>query len=225
MLSRHARTEWLTILAIGLVLTVALFYVGLWYVAVPAAVLAIGGALFFRDPTRRTPTQRGLIISPCDGRVSSIHEIEHCDDLDGPAVCVRIFISLLNVHITRSPCHGRLVSLEHKPGKHRSTLNPQSMEDNESLYGVMHHPTTGKPVIAMRWVAGLVARTICCTVASGDILQRGERTGLIKLGSTMEVILPKTRGLRLEVCKSERVTGGQTIIARVPKAPVGSDDG
>jgi len=220
MLSRHARTEWLTILGIGAALLVALIVVGLWYLGILAALLALAVALFFRDPYRRTPTQRGLIVSPCDGRISSIHHLDHDPSLDGPAICVRIFISLLNVHITRSPCHGQVVTLTHKPGDHRSALNPDSLEGNESLHALMHHPTTGRPVIAMRWVAGMLARTIHCSCDEGDILQRGERTGLIKLGSTMELILPKEDEPRIEVVKGEKVVGGQTIIARVEKSPV-----
>jgi len=220
MLSRHARTEWLTILGIGAALLVVLCVVGVWYIGVVAALLAFAVSLFFRDPYRRTPTQRGLIVSPCDGRVSSIHEIEHDPALDGPAICIRVFISLLDVHITRSPCHGQIVSLTHKPGDHCSLLNPESMDGNESLHALMHHPTTGKPVIAMRWIAGMVARTIHCTCQEGDILQRGTRTGLIKLGSSMEIILPKEDLPRIEIVKGERVTGGQSIIARVEKAPV-----
>ena len=123
MLSPYAKYEWLTITAIGLLLTTASFVVGWWWLIflilpVTAALLA-----FFRDPSRKTPSQRGAMIAPADGRISSIHEVEHFEPFEGPATCIRIFLSVLDVHINRSPCHGHVKSVAHKPGDHKNALS------------------------------------------------------------------------------------------------------
>ncbi|HEX7010877.1 MAG TPA: phosphatidylserine decarboxylase, partial [Phycisphaeraceae bacterium] len=87
MLSAYARKEWLTNLAIGLLLSFTLSVVGLWWLAILMVIATIAAIAFFRDPERRIPTQRGAIVAPADGRISSIHNLEHFEPLDGPAVC------------------------------------------------------------------------------------------------------------------------------------------
>jgi len=177
MLSPHARNEWLTIAGLGVLLSVTAGVFGLWW-AVPLCVIAaIAGLLFFRDPDRAIPSQRNAVVAPADGRVSSVHEIEHFEPFDGPATCIRIFLSVFDVHINRCPCHGRVRSITHKPGEHRNALNPDSAEVNENNLIVLEHPVKGHPVAAVRQIAGLLARTVVCTVEEQAILQRGQRIG------------------------------------------------
>ena len=131
MLSSYGRREWMTIAAIGLMVTVTCLIIQ-WTIA---AVLAAAGTLallsFFRDPRRVVPADRNVMVSPADGRITSVHEVEHFDAFDGPALCIRIFMSVLNVHVNRSPCHAVVRSTTHQDGKHISALNPQSAEQNE----------------------------------------------------------------------------------------------
>lgn len=213
MLSGYARNEWLTIIAVGLMLSVATFLVGLWGVSVLVVVASLALVLFFRDPQRRVPTQRGAIVAPADGRVSSVHRVEHFEPFHEPAVCVRIFLSVLDVHINRSPCHGEIVSITHKAGQHLNALNPDSAEANESNLLVMVHPIRRQPVAAVRQVAGLLARTIVCAVNEGQVVQRGERIGLIKLGSTTELYLPESLGPDVQVQQGQKVLAGRTVVA------------
>lgn len=213
MLSNFGKREWLTILATGSILTVSCLMAGWWLTAL-VVILATGAALsFFRDPKRITPTQRGVMISPADGRVSSIHQMDHFEPFDGPATCIRIFLSVLNVHVNRSPCHGWVQSIRHKPGQHLNALNPESAEVNESNLIVLRHPTHRHPVAAVRQVAGLIARKIVCGVAEGQIVQRGQRIGMIKFGSTTELYIPQNARPEVSVQQGQRVFAGTTILA------------
>lgn len=236
MLSKHAKLECITIAAVGFMLSVAVVLIGLWWL-VPVIVIATFALLaFFRDPERRTPTQRGVMVAPSDGRISSIHEIEHFEPLDGPAVCVRIFMSVLDVHINYSPYHTAVESITHTPGEHLNTLKPESAEDNESNLLVLVHPNREYKMAAVRQVAGMLARTIVCHVHEEQVIQRGQRIGLIKLGSTTELYIRKDLSPRLQVKEGQRVTGGVTvcaqitpkegaaIIARPEDAPVKTED-
>ncbi|MEX0886110.1 MAG: phosphatidylserine decarboxylase [Phycisphaeraceae bacterium] len=213
MLSGYARNEWMTILAIGLVLTVTLAVVQWWVVAVVCVLATLALLSFFRDPHRRPPTQRGVVVAPADGRVSSIHELEHFEPLDGPATCIRIFLSVLDVHVNRSPLHGEVVSVHHKPGQYRNALNPESAEVNAATTTVLVHPIRRYPIAAVRQVSGMLARTIVCNARAGKVLQRGEKYGIIKLGSTTELYLPRDLVQRVEVQPGQKVKAGLTVVA------------
>ncbi len=220
MLSPQARNEWLTITGLGVLLSVAAGVFGIWWLIPVLLIATLAGLLFFRDPDRAIPSQRNAVVAPADGRVSSVHEIEHFEPFDGPATCIRIFLSVLDVHINRCPCHGRVRSITHKPGLHRNALNPDSAEVNENNLIVLEHPVKGHPVAAVRQVAGLLARTVVCTVKEQAILQRGQRIGLIKLGSTTEVYLPATLRPQVSVQTGQKVSGAVTVIAMItPLSP------
>lgn len=215
LLSPYARNEWLTILVIAALLSIVAVVLGYW----PLMFLLMGAALvlvlFFRDPNRITPTQRGIMVAPADGVVSSVHELDHFEPLGGPATCVRIFLSVFDVHINRSPCHGRAVSITHKPGQHLNAMNPDSAEVNESNLIVLEHPIRGYPLAAVRQVAGLFARTIYCALEEDTTVQRGQRIGIIKLGSTTELYIPKTISPQVVVSKGQKVKAGVTILVNV----------
>ena len=215
MLSGYGKNEWLTIILIGLLLVIAAATLQWWWLVVLLVIAIVALLSFFRDPERRVPTQRGAVVAPADGLVSSIHELDHFEPFGGPAVCVRIFLSVLDVHVNRSPCHGSVESITYKAGDHRNALNPESAEDNESNLIVLVHPIRRYPVAAVRQVAGMIARTIVCAVREEQVLQRGQRLGMIKLGSTTELYLPKELKPRLNVQQGQKVKGGLTVLAYV----------
>lgn len=215
MLSPYARKEWLTICAIGVLLLIAAVVAGWWIAAAIVVIATIALLLFFRDPARRTPSQRGVVVSPADGRISSIHRLDHFEPLGGPALCIRVFLSVLDVHVNRSPCHGRVTKVTHKPGQHLNALNPRSAEDNESVLITLAHPVKDHPVAAVRLIAGLLARTVHCGVKIDDTLQRGQKIGIIKLGSTAELYLPLTLAPEPAVEQGQKVKGGLTVLANV----------
>jgi len=215
MLSKHAKPECVTIAAVGLMLSVAVVIVDLWWLALVILPLAAALLMFFRDPERRTPTQRGVMVAPADGRVSSVHEIEHFEPIDGPAVCVRIFLSVFDVHVNYSPYHTTVESITHTPGQHLNALKPESAEGNENNLLVLIHPNRRYRMAAVRQVAGMLARTIVCHVREDQVLQRGQRIGLIKLGSTVELYISQQLAPQLRVQEGQKVTGGVTVIAQI----------
>lgn len=202
----------MTIIAIGAMLAVTLVAIGWWWLALVVVAVTLAVLTFFRDPPRRIPTERHVMVSPADGRVTSIHEVERFDPFDGPAVCIRIFLSVLNVHVNRSPCHAVVASMQHGDGAHLSALNPRSAEENEWHLIVLRHPAHQGHVAAVRQVAGQLARTIVCGVESEQVVQRGERIGMILLGSTTELYVPTASGPRVRVSQGQRVRGGSTVL-------------
>ena len=213
MLSNYGKREWQTILVIGLMLIAASLIASLWWAAGTITLLTLALLAFFRDPNRRSPSQRGVVVCPGDGRVSSIHHLEHFEPLGEPVWCVRIFLSLFDVHVNRCPCHAVVESIRHKSGEHRNAMNPRSAEDNESNLLILAHPTQRYRIAAVRQVAGMLARSIVCGVKEQQIIQRGQRFGMIKLGSTIELYLPDSLEPRLQVQEGEYVYGGVTVAA------------
>ncbi len=218
MLSSYGKGEWSMILLIGGMIIATLLFFKMWIAAAVMILVVIALLAFFRDPRRDSPVQRNIMVSPADGKVSSIHEVEHYEPFGEPATCVRIFLSVLDVHVNRSPCHGQVVSIDSKPGKFMNALNPQSAEVNESVTMLMVHPNRRYPVCAVRQVAGAIARRIVCGAELNQILQRGERFGMIKFGSTTELYLPASSNPQVQVKLGEYVWGGETVLAQI--APV-----
>ena len=213
MLTGYGKREWSIILAVGVPAAAILFYFH-WFIPAGLVVLAVLALLsFFRDPHRTIPPDRGAMVSPADGVVSSIHELENFPPLGERAVCIRIFLSVLNVHINRSPCHCQVGPITPKPGTYRDARNPASAATNESNLIVLLTPTGRRPIAAVRQVSGAIARRIVCGIAAGQVLQRGQRLGMIKFGSTTELYLPQSSQPRVNVTKGQRVYGGTTILA------------
>ena len=170
----------------------------------PAAVLAVLAALvvwFYRDPDRTAPDGDGLFISPADGRVVEISEAEH--PFTGPSVKVGIFMNVLSVHVNRAPCMGRVDYLEYVPGRKIAAFAPKASEVNErNLVGL----STPYGPILMVQIAGLLARRIVCRLRRGEVLEAGQRYGMIRLGSRVDIYLPKD--VRLLAKHGDKVYAG-----------------
>ena len=215
-LSPLGKREWLTTLLIAAVLIGLFIWLKIWWAIAIVAVIAFCLCAFFRDPERNIPVRRNIMVAPADGVISSIHEVENFELFGGEgATCVRIFLSVLDVHINRSPCHGIVGPITGKQGKYLNALNPESAEVNTWSMFPLLHPTKKHPVAAVRQVSGMIARTIVCTAKEGDILQRGERFGLIKFGSTTELYVPRSFQPKVLVQKGQRVWGGETEMIEV----------
>jgi phosphatidylserine decarboxylase len=216
MLSGYGKREWIAILAAGVVVAAPLLYLHYFWCAAGTLVLVLALLSFFRDPPRKTPPDPGAMVSPADGVVSSIHEVDPYPPLGEPAVCVRIFLSVLNVHVNRSPCAAQVGPITYQTGTFRNALDPDSARTNESNLIVLHSTEGARPIAAVRQVSGAIARRIVCGVTRGRVLRRGQRFGMIKFGSTTELYLPRSAHPRIEVTKGQRVYGGVTILAFVP---------
>lgn len=165
-------------------------------------------AFFFRDPERSTPPGSNLCISSGDGKVVAIEEVE--DEWVGKAVQVSVFLSIFNVHINRMPCSGKIVSAEHRPGKFQLAFLDKASEDNEHTV-IRIDGSDFK--MAVKQIAGFVARRIVCRLEPGQSVTAGERFGLIRFGSRMDHILPS--GSEVKVQLGDRVRAGETIIGVV----------
>ena len=185
------------------VVVVLLTHVWAWS-ALPL-LLAAFFLWFFRDPERQIPAGAGLIVSPGDGLVTETVTIE---TPAGPRQRISIFLSVFNVHVNRAPIAGVLARVEYKKGKYLNAMNPASAERNEQNIVTVRE---GEVEVIFKQIAGLLARRIVFSLKEGERVERGQRVGLIKFGSRVDVILPADA--RLSVKPGDRVQGGASVLA------------
>lgn len=185
----------------------------LGFLALGAGVVSGLLVWFFRDPWRFVPVEPDVIISPADGKIAEIVDIED-PWVGGPAVRIGIFLSIFNVHINRAPCAAKVIGISYKPGKMLNALRPESARENERLELRMQETAAPWRCFRVVQITGAIARRIVCDSKSGDTLFRGEKFGMIKLGSRTEIVIPKEDGLEILVDVGDKVQAGSTIFAR-----------
>lgn len=223
---RIASEGWREILIAGFVLGAGAVGAGLWTwpAAVPFVAVWLGVLAFFRDPRRENRFEPGALCSPADGTITEITELHNgYGPITRPAVRIGMFLSLFNVHVNRAPCSGKVRSVTHKPGEFLDARRPDSSERNESNTLVIDPPPPMPGPVVVRQVTGFLARRIVCHARPGQILNAGERFGLIKFGSRTELILPQGEGLQIRVKVGDRVRAGLTILASYKVAGKGTD--
>ena len=174
-------------------------------------VLTIWCALFFRDPVRVTPVREGLVVAPADGRISLVTQALPPAELglgDSPLPRVSIFMSVFNCHVNRSPVSGRIDRIAYRPGAFINAELDKASEDNERNSLVI---SSAQGRIGVIQIAGLVARRIVSFVREGQIIGAGERFGLIRFGSRLDVFLPE--GTKPLVAEGQTAIAGETILA------------
>lgn len=179
-----------------------------WGWAVPPLLLAAFFLWFFRDPHRTVPSERGLVVSPADGKVTQVARIR---TPDGERLRISIFLSVFDVHVNRSPVEGVLREVRYKRGEYLNAMNPVCAERNEQNLAVVDC-IDGYQVSFIQ-IAGLLARRIVFNKKPGDYLERGERVGLIKFGSRTDILLPGNAEPLVQ--PGHRVRGGASILARI----------
>ena len=193
------------------VVTLILFWIAdpLGWIGVVATAWC---AYFFRDPDRVTPLREGLVISPADGRISAIEQVTPPAELDlGPAPRIRVsvFMNVFDCHVNRAPVAGRIVGMTYVPGKFLNAELDKASEDNER--SAMTLEMADEVRIGVIQIAGLVARRIVTFVKEGEPLSVGERFGLIRFGSRVDIYLPP--GKEPHVAIGQRAIAGETVIA------------
>ena len=182
-------------------------------------MVTIWVATFFRDPIRTTPTDPNLIIAPADGLVTMIVRVpappELAGELSGEFTRVSIFMSVFDVHINRSPIAGTIRKIAYIPGKFLNADLDKASEDNERQHFLVEREDGVK--IAFTQIAGLVARRIMAFVAEGDRVVSGERIGLIRFGSRVDVFLPAGTGS--QILLGQRAIAGETILGEIGVDP------
>lgn len=185
--------------------------------ALAAPFAALGGfmAYFFRDPERRVPQDPDAVVSPADGRVMIAGPSDDRWAPPGSWQQVTIFLSPLDVHINRTPVRGRVTRVDYRRGKFLPAYNEGANENELNEVWIDHN---GRPVV-FRQVVGILARRIVCRVQEGQHLERGERVGLMRFGSRMDVFMPMEAELHVRV--GDRVIGGETILATLGRSSAG----
>ena len=220
-LTPYGLRVWLPIL-LGMVALSALFaWLGWWWAMWLAVAIGLALLSFFRDPIRRVKTDlpEGTMLSPADGAISAVLDVPHHKAVDGPAKIIRIFLSVLNVHVNRSPYDATVVSMEHTPGKFLNAQTEESAKLTECNLIRLKIALNGhEEIIGVRQVSGMLARAIVCPIKAGDRLKRGQKFGMIKFGSTTELILPRPNDVTVYVKKGDKVKGGVTVLATLKPA-------
>ncbi|WP_040838651.1 phosphatidylserine decarboxylase [Nocardia brevicatena] len=206
---------------------------GLPFVAAPLAAAVLGGkrrwvrraglvaaaacAAFFRHPRRVPPNRRGVVVAPADGEVALVDTAVPPAELglgDRPLPRVSIFLSVLDVHVQRTPVSGTIRAVRHQRGQFRSADLPEASTVNERNSMVIE-TMTGQRVVVVQ-IAGLLARRIVCDAVPGDVLTIGDTYGLIRFGSRVDTYFPE--GTELLVDLGQRTIGGETVLAVLPSA-------
>ena len=190
------------------IVTALLFAFGWKNTAVVSLALTLFVLYFFRDPERTVPQSAGAVVSPADGRVIVVKDIFEPTYLKQEVKQISIFLSVFNVHVNRSPISGTVETVKYNPGKfHVASVDKASL-DNEQTAMVI---SDGKHKVLVKQIAGLIARRIVCYAEPGDAIRTGERYGLIRFGSRVDIFLPRDADLKVKI--GDRVTGARDIIA------------
>jgi phosphatidylserine decarboxylase len=190
-----------------------------WYTGAAVLVfLALFVFSFFRDPERVIPTDSGAVVSPGDGRVVVVTDEEH---QGRPGKRVSIFLAVWNVHVNRSPAAGTIAKLEYRPGKFLAAMRERaSLENEQNVFTLSTDPGE----IVFKQIAGLIARRVVSWKKAGEKVARGERIGLVRFGSRVDLWVPKEAEILVRV--GENVKGGSSVLARWPvHATAGKLDG
>jgi phosphatidylserine decarboxylase len=177
-----------------------------------AVLLTVWIAYFFRDPPRVTPLREGLVVAPADGRISAIERVRPPPELglgDSPRIRISTFLSIFDVHINRVPVAGRIARSVYVPGRFLNAALDKASDENERRALVI--ATDSGAEIGVVQIAGLIARRIVTFAGEGDDVGIGQRFGLIRFGSRVDLYLPPERGALVAV--GQRAVGGETIMA------------
>lgn len=180
------------------------------YWAIAPVVLACYFAYFFRNPQRTVPQDDSLLVSPADGRVMEVVPLENDDFVKEPCNKVVIFLSVFDVHINRSPMEGEIKCQQYVCGRFKPAYKDSvGFENERHMIGIENENLQ----VTVTQIAGILARRIVSWVTLDDVLDKGERYGLIRFGSCTEIVMPKN--VAVQVKKGDKVIGGETIIGRV----------
>jgi phosphatidylserine decarboxylase len=169
-------------------------------------LLCAGVAYFFRDPERQIPAEAGVVVSPADGRIMEVTE----EALEGrPGRRISIFLAIWDVHVNRSPMAGRFGEVEYRPGRFYNAMRSRASVDNEQN---IIHLQTERGEMVFKQIAGAIARRVVCWKRPGDTVKLGERIGLIRFGSRMDVWLPLDAEIVARA--GQHVSGGVSVLAR-----------
>lgn len=199
------------ILVFAFITLIVMLFGKLWIAAIPFA-LTLFMLFFFRDPERITPQDRGVFYSPADGKIIFIGENEENELLNNRAIEISIFMSPFDVHVNRAPCDGMVRDIKHYRGKFLAAFRQDSSILNEHITMLLE---TEYGKIVVRQVAGFLARRAVCRVKTGDGLKQGQRFGIIKFSSRLDIFLPLNTQIKVKL--NDKVKAGESILGMIDK--------
>jgi phosphatidylserine decarboxylase len=206
-----AEARWiLAVLAAGWLISLALAPVG----SIFFAALILFTFYFFRDPERTPPAGENIAVSPADGVVTTIDEVDEDEFLKTKVRRIGIFLSVLDVHVNRAPIAGEVTHSEHKPGGFFDARDPRCSILNQSRSWVIAGPVA---TVMVKQITGAIARRICPWAVVGDKLTRGERFGMIRFGSRTELFFPMDAEVLIKL--GDRLVGGETAVVKFQEKP------
>jgi phosphatidylserine decarboxylase len=208
----------LTVLCVGLAVAV---HPICWLPAAACGALFLFVVSFFRDPERVPPADIDAVVSPADGKVTQVEEVDDPDFPGGRAFRVSIFLSVFNVHVNRAPRPGRVAALRYFPGAFLDARHNECAVRNEQFWTDFTDARTGQ-LVRVKQVAGAIARRIVCWVREAEEVQVGERYGMIKFGSRTDVLVPAGTQRDVTIKVGDKVTGGKSVLFRVTPPGTGS---
>ncbi|MHC4149431.1 MAG: phosphatidylserine decarboxylase [Planctomycetota bacterium] len=203
-------------------LVAAVLFVPLWATVTIEAVLAailVWILAFFRDPERRCPVERNLLLAPADGRVTDVEVVEEDGFIGGPAVRIGIFLNIFDVHINRAPCNVKVEKITYRRGRYRNAMTAESGRVNESNDLWLVRTDGPGEKLLVRQISGAIARRIVCAAREGQELAGGEKFGMIKFGSRTELYVPVSDSVKCLVERGDKVKAGLSPLVRYIKCP------
>lgn len=214
MIAREGYSTIAGVAAVSVIVSIAASYLNHWsaYLIIGAAVILTGLIIyFFRDPERDVPADNNVILAPADGKVVQVKEVNEKKYLRGKATQISIFLSPLDVHVNRVPAAGTIEYLEYHPGAYLMAWDPRASELNERAdFGLLH--ASGIKIL-FRQITGFMARRIVFHINKGDRVEAGQRFGMMKFGSRMDILVPSDMNVRVN--RDDKTVGGETILALI----------
>jgi phosphatidylserine decarboxylase len=201
-------------LTAGLAAGALLLHWTLWIICAAALAAWLEIAWFFRDPERSIPSDPQALVSPADGTVTHVEEVDDPDFPSGRALRISIFLSIFNVHVNRLPRDGRVMALRYFPGAFLDARHAECARRNEQLWIDVEEPS-GR-LVRVKQISGAIARRIVCWLKLGEEVRKGERLGMIKFGSRTDVLLAAAYSPEVLVKVGDVVHGGATALLRFP---------
>lgn len=187
---------------------------GVYLIEAVLAVILVWLLAFFRDPYRRSPADKNLLLAPADGKITDIGIVEKSDFIDGPALKIGIFLSVFNVHVNRAPCNVKVEKITYKKGKYKDARDTQASRINECNELGLIRTDSPEDRMVLRQISGAIARRIVCAASEGQEFTGGEKFGMIKFGSRTELYVPNRENVKSLVKIGDKVKAGLTPLVR-----------
>ncbi len=216
-ISLYGWTYWLPLLLAGLFLVLLFAILQIWWLVAIFAILTFACIAFYRDFNRPIPNAPNIMVAPADGKLTEITRLDHYPPFNGPALKVSIFLSVLDVHVNRSPCDATVLWTRYEEGLFLDARHPDCTNKNQSntiALATPGAPLSAPPAAVVKQIVGAIARRIIAPLTPGETLTRGQRFGMIAFGSRTELYVPAAENWQPAVPLNTHLKGGKDVILK-----------